>query len=70
MTKFIKNLFGIGTEPKATEKNDFSEFFANAKSKEKAKMVRQVLREANEEQRAMMAEYKKSIPDNGKVLAN
>lgn len=70
MTKFIKHFLGIGKGHKTPEKNDFSEFFMSAKSKEKAKVVRQVLREANEEQRAMMAEYRKSVSDHGKVLAN
>ena len=70
MTKFIKDFFGIGKAHKVSEKNDFSEFFANAKSKEKAEVVRQVLREANEEQRAMMEEYKKTMPEHRKILAN
>jgi len=39
--------------------NDFSEFFIHAKSKEKAKIIHQVLQEATEEQREVMREYKK-----------
>lgn len=70
MTNFIKNLFCRGKEHKAPENNDFSEFFINAKAKEKAKVIRKVLREANGEQRAMMDEYKKKISDHGKILAN
>lgn len=55
MIKILKNLLGGLT--KDTEKNDFSEFFLNAKSNEKAKVIKKVLREATEEQRQLMRKY-------------
>ena len=60
MTTFIKNLF-MRKESKEQENNDFSDFFLNAKSGEKAKVIRQVLREANEEQRELVKKYNKGI---------
>lgn len=65
MITFIKNLF-IHRDSKEKESNDFSDFFVNAKSKEKAKVIRQVLREANEEQRELVKKYNRktnSQPD-------
>jgi len=60
MINFLKRCFSTqsgktGTKP---ENNDFSDFFAHAKSKDKAKIIRQVLREANSEQRAVIEKYK------------
>ena len=52
----LKGLF-IKKSPKKTEKNDFSEFFVTAKSNEKAKVIRQVLREATAEQKAVLKKY-------------
>lgn len=63
MISLIKYLFGPTLE--AREKNDFSDFFVKASSKEKAKVIRQVLREANEEQRETLRKYKKE-----EILAN
>lgn len=57
MTKFIKDIFaslGVG-EPKRN--SDFSDFFTKPAA-DKAKVIRQVLREANEEQRKMVREYR------------
>lgn len=58
MITFIKNLF---LRKNLTEQNhnDFSDFVINAKSKDKAKIIRQVLREANEEQRDLVERYNK-----------
>lgn len=56
MIHFLKNLIHSG--PKKDEKNDFSEFFINADSQEKTKLIRQVLKEATEEQRILIQKYK------------
>ncbi len=64
MRFLIKYLFGSSSESKE-QKNDFSDFFIKASSKEKAKVIRQVLREANEEQRETLRKYKKE-----EILAN
>jgi len=44
-----------GKEP---EQNDFSEFFTDADSKKKAKIIHEVLREANAEQKKMVDVYR------------
>lgn len=59
MITFIKNLF-MRRDSKGKESNDFSDFFVHAKSKEKAKVIRQVLREANEEQKELVKRYSNS----------
>jgi hypothetical protein len=41
------------------EKNDFSAFFIEKKSQQKAKVIRQVLKEANEQQRELIETYKR-----------
>lgn len=53
MTSFIKGFLGLGGGKAASRSNDFSEFFAKS-SGDKAKVIRQVLREANAEQRKVM----------------
>lgn len=60
MIALLKNLFKA-KEPKKREKNDFSTFFLDAKSKDKAKIIRQVLKEATEEQRAVIREYENKV---------
>lgn len=57
MTDKIKGFFTNlrGGAPKAS--NDFSDFF-NKPAGDKAKVIRQVLREANEEQRKVVREYR------------
>jgi hypothetical protein len=60
MMAFLKGLFGSKKTEKE-EKNDFSGFFLDIKSKDKAKIIRQVLREATEEQREIMKEYEKKV---------
>ena len=56
MITFLKNLLFF-KYPNAKDHNDFSDFFIKANSKEKAKVIRQVLREANEEQRELVKKY-------------
>jgi hypothetical protein len=56
MMEFIKKITG-NTQP-TERKDDFSEFFTNASSKEKTKVIRQVMREATEEQRSVVEKYK------------
>ena len=58
MTSIIKSFFTSSTN-KDSRPNDFSDFF-NKSSGDKAKVIRKVLREANEEQRKVVGEYKKS----------
>ena len=57
MMEFIKKITGI-TTPADQKKDDFSEFFLHTKSKEKTKIIRQVMREATEEQRSVIQKYK------------
>ena len=56
MIEFIKYFLGFNKPEE--RKDDFSDFFQSASSKEKAKVIRQVLREANEEQREMVKKHK------------
>ncbi len=56
---FLKKLFAKKIIDNK-EKNDFSEFFLHAKSKDKAKVIRRVLKEAIEEQRALMKKYEET----------
>jgi len=56
MMIFLKNLLFF-KHPNAKNHNDFSDFFISANSREKAKVIRQVLREANEEQRELVKKY-------------
>jgi hypothetical protein len=60
MMRFIRNLF-IHQGSETREKDDFSDFFLNAKSGEKAKVIRQVLREANKEQRELVEKYRQKF---------
>ncbi len=58
----IKTLMKLFTRksPENKEKNDFSEFFLHAKSKDKAKVIRRVLKEASDEQRALIKKYREA----------
>jgi hypothetical protein len=58
MTNFILKLFGLSGRSPTAEKDDFSEFFHDAKSGEKAKVIRQIMREATEEQKAVLERYR------------
>jgi len=60
MTKLIKSIFtAFGRKPER-KSSDFSDFFTKS-SGHKAKVIRQVLREANEEQRKVIQEYRKEL---------
>lgn len=60
MRDYIYKLFGIKSHDKdsVAERDDFSEFFYSAKSKEKAKLIREVMAEATEKQKAVIKQYK------------
>lgn len=47
--------------PKKEEKNDFSEFFNNASADEKKRLFKEVIREANKDQKDLMATYEKTL---------
>lgn len=57
MTNLIKGFFSSFSGRDASEHNDFSAFFSKPAG-DKVKVIRQVLREANAEQRKVMREYK------------
>ncbi len=59
MITTLKKLF-TRKSPENKEKNDFSDFFLHAKSKDKAKVIRRVLKEASDEQRALMKKYQET----------
>lgn len=58
MTDFILKLFGFSRKIQEGEKDDFSRFFHDAKSNEKVKVIRQIMREATEEQNAVLERYR------------
>ena len=55
----IKAFFGIKAEGKP--QTDFSEFFHNASSGEKKKLLTEVVREANKDQRELIDRYNSTI---------
>lgn len=59
MTNIIKGFFASVSGGKTNENNDFSAFFSKS-SGDKVRVIRQVLREANAEQRRVMKEYKEN----------
>ncbi len=59
MIKKIKSFLGVVETKKPT--NDFSDFFHNASSAEKKKLLIEVVREANKDQRALIERYNKTI---------
>ncbi|MCW9054416.1 MAG: hypothetical protein OQJ98_00295 [Candidatus Pacebacteria bacterium] len=61
MTKFIRFFSSFG-QSEARE-NDFSEFFSRSAG-DKKKVITQVLREANEEQRKVVHAYRKRTTVN------
>lgn len=64
MTKYLLKILGFPTsEPK--REDDFLDFI-NGKSSEKIQIIRQVLREANAEQREIMRKYEKIIESTAK----
>jgi hypothetical protein len=56
MIKRIKKIFC----PKHEEKKDFSSFFSRASEKEKQKLMEDVARKANEDQRSMIERYERA----------
>jgi hypothetical protein len=56
MIKRIKKIFC----PKREEKKDFSSFFSRASEKEKQKLMEDVARKANEDQRNMLEQYERA----------
>lgn len=61
MTNFIKGIIASFSRGAERKDSDFSEFFTKSAG-DKAKVIRQVLREANEEQRKVMKEYRETVP--------
>jgi len=57
MTDFILKMLGFSRET-PEKKDDFSYFFLDAKSNEKAKVIRQVLKEATAEQETLLKKYR------------
>jgi len=60
MNKLIKGFLSTLGGGERKKSSDFSDFFDKSAG-DKAKVVRQVLREANEEQRKVMREYKEHL---------
>lgn len=60
MTKLLKGFFAVFAKKEEKKSSDFSDFFTKS-SGHKAKVIRQVLREANAEQRKVIQEYRKEI---------
>lgn len=59
MMKKIKSFLGIKEAKEPT--TDFSEFFHNASSAEKKKLLTEVVREANRDQRALIERYNRTV---------
>jgi hypothetical protein len=60
MMHFIHKYIGLkpSKTAKEDEKDDFSRFFYDAKSAEKSKVIKEVMREATAEQQAVIKRYK------------
>jgi len=58
MKDFILKILGF-SKGQPEKKDDFSHFFFDAKSGEKRKVIRQILREATDEQKMLMERYQK-----------
>lgn len=56
MINFIKGTFSGKKTP--SSRNDFSAFFVDTDGKTRAKVIRQVLRDANNEQKALIKKRK------------
>ncbi len=54
MINFIKCTFGGKGVSSDSGRNDFSDFFVDTNRKTRAKVIRQVLRDANNEQKALI----------------
>lgn len=60
MTKLIKGFLATIRVGETKRNSDFSDFFTKPAG-EKAKVIRQVLREANEEQKKMVRKYREQV---------
>ncbi|OGY59422.1 MAG: hypothetical protein A3B23_03855 [Candidatus Colwellbacteria bacterium RIFCSPLOWO2_01_FULL_48_10] len=60
MTKLIKGFLAAFTKKGEKKSSDFSDFFTKS-SGDKAKVIRQVLREANAEQKKMIETYREKL---------
>lgn len=65
MIKLLKRILGSKDAKKPT--TDFSDFFHNASSSEKKKMLKSVIREANKDQRDLVKRYQMNKAAEGKV---
>lgn len=59
MKTFLSTITSYFSSPKAAEKDDFSRFFHDAKSREKKRLIKKVMREATAEQEKILKEYRK-----------
>jgi len=57
MIKAIRQLFA----PKRKEKGSFSSFYNTASTEDRRKLLEEVAREANEDQRALMKQYERAL---------
>ena len=57
---FLKKICGISEKP---SEKDFSAFFTQASDKDKSKLLKQVVREANQDQKRLMEEVDKILQD-------
>jgi hypothetical protein len=60
MTQYLRHIWAHMTGAPQAKASDFSDFFTKS-SGDKAKVIRQVLREANEEQRRVVEKYQKTL---------
>ena len=60
LPKFMNFFRKLLRKPKP--ENDFSDFFRNASSAEKKKLFKKVIREASEDQRAIIKKYNQVSP--------
>jgi hypothetical protein len=63
MTNLIKGIISTFGGGETKKNSDFSDFFTKS-SGDKAKVIRQVLREANEEQRKEVIKYREQLKAN------
>ena len=62
MTNTIRKILGFYAPRK--QETDFSAFFHNASAREKKKLLTQVMRQANADQRALVDSYRKTVPSS------
>jgi len=60
MSKLIKGFLAVVAKKTERKSSDFSDFFTKS-SGDKAKVIRQVLREANAEQKKMIETYREKL---------